>query len=69
MWSPLKRELFKRYPSLANGRRRQVDWDRFRAALVDSWDHMDQDSIDRLIQSMPRRIAAVRAARGYYTRY
>lgn len=67
--SLLKRELFKQYPSLANRRRRQIDQEEFRVALVDSQDHIDQDSIDRLILSMPRRIASVRATQGYYTRY
>jgi transposase len=61
VWGLLKRELFGRYPRIANGRRRNVDWDDFRAALIDSWNHIDQDAIDRLIR---RRINAVRTVRG-----
>lgn len=69
VWSLLKRELFRRYPNLANGRRRNVDWIDFKAALIDSWNHLDQDTIDRLIVSVPRRIKAVLEARGWYTKY
>lgn len=69
VWALLKRELFNRYPSIANGRRRIRDWEVFREALIDSWNHIDQDVIDSLIRSMPRRIDAVKKARGWYTKY
>ena len=69
VWSLLKRELFRRYPNLANWRRCNVDWIDFKAALIDSWNHLDQDTIDRLILSLPRRIKAVLVARSWYTKY
>jgi hypothetical protein len=37
-----------------------------RADLIDSWSHIDQGAIDWLIASMPRRINAVRTARGFF---
>ncbi|TFK63776.1 hypothetical protein BDN72DRAFT_733519, partial [Pluteus cervinus] len=40
-------------------------WD----ALVEEWGNIEQDYIDRLFDSMPRRIAAVIAAKGGYTKY
>lgn len=69
VWALLKRELFRRHPRLAKWRRWNVDWSEFRAALVDSWNHMDQRAIDWLIRSMPHRINAVRAERGWCTKY
>src|SRR3954468_6335096 len=68
VWSLLKKELFNRYPRLAGQGRSSQNWEEFRNGLVDSWDHIPQGAIDSLIRSIPRRIAAVRAAKGYYTR-
>jgi transposase len=68
VWRLLKLELFRRYPQLGRGRSK-LDWDEFKKAICDAWDHLDQNTIDSLIRSLPRRVAAVRAARGWYTRY
>jgi transposase len=41
----------------------------FEAALLEAWASIGQDVIHKLIESMPRRLAAVIKARGYHTRY
>lgn len=38
-------------------------------ALIEEWENIDQEDIARVIQSMPRRLEAVRLARGGVTRY
>ncbi|SPQ17983.1 cfc5a8f4-dac1-4dd6-82b6-ad4bda0bf72b [Thermothielavioides terrestris] len=38
-------------------------------ALRAAWERVPQDLIDRLIDSMPRRLQAVRKAKGWYTKY
>jgi hypothetical protein len=39
------------------------------AALKVAWDRVPQALIDRLIDSMPRRLRAVVRANGWYTKY
>ncbi|KAL7919556.1 transposase [Trichoderma austrokoningii] len=49
-----------------------IDWPPHSPHLIPiehAWDLIDQDLMDRLIESMPRRLAAVRAAQGWYTQY
>lgn len=69
VWRLLKLKLFELYPDLVNMGQSESDWAYFRRCLVAVWDILDQRVIDSLIRSVPRRIRAVRAAGGYYTRY
>jgi transposase len=69
LWWALKRELCKRYPNLAYTGRGEEAWDQFCTALKDCWRRIPDSLIQKLILSMPRRIQAVRAARGYQTKY
>ena len=41
----------------------------FEAALQEHWYAISSERIEKLIESMPRRLAAVVHAKGYYTRY
>ena len=38
-------------------------------ALREEWLQLSDDTLDKLVESMPRRMAAVARARGGYTRY
>ena len=38
-------------------------------ALIECWDALGDEVFDRLIESMPRRVAAVIKAEGWYTKY
>ncbi|KAJ5661429.1 uncharacterized protein N7477_009045 [Penicillium maclennaniae] len=69
VWNLLKLKLFELYPQLAQRGRSKMDWNEFRKALVIAWDSIDQAKIDNFIRSMPRRIAAVQKAKGWYTKY
>ena len=69
VWNLLKDKVFELYSELADYGRSKIDWTRFRKALQGGWNSLDQDVIDRLIDSMPRRLAAVRKAKGWYTKY
>ena len=40
-----------------------------RDALVQEWDRLPRGTLETLVGSMPRRLAAVIAARGGHTRY
>ncbi|KAM4057523.1 DDE superfamily endonuclease [Hirsutella rhossiliensis] len=38
-------------------------------AAVGAWEDLEEDTLNHLIESMPRRLQAVVAARGWYTKY
>lgn len=69
VWNLLKQKLFELYPQLAERGRSNMDWDQFLTALEVAWNSIDQGKIDSFIQSLPRRIAAVKKAKGWYTKY
>lgn len=62
VWDNLGRRLKKRNPAPAC-------LDDLKNALQEEWDGIPQDYIDNLIRGMPRRLEAVRRARGGGTRY
>lgn len=41
----------------------------FKEKLKAAWWAVEQSEIDRLIDSMPRRLRAVKRAQGWYTKY
>jgi hypothetical protein len=69
IWSALKKKLSQICPELRDLRRNHTDIALLKQKIKEAWDLIDQELIDTLVESMPRRLAAVRAARGYYTRY
>ena len=70
IWVHLKRKLHKIHPDIASTTR---GLDRVRARLIEAlpevWDSPPESLFERLWQSMPERVAAVIAAKGWYTRY
>lgn len=61
LWSRLKRLVSRKRPS---NRRELVE------AIIDCWHHViTQDELKALVDSMPRRCAAVIKSRGYPTKY
>jgi transposase len=69
LWHALKRRMFKLYPQYNNWSQAQEEWDGFCEALKECWRGIPAKLIKRLIMSMPRRLAAVRRARGWQTKY
>ena len=64
----MKEILRKDFPGLYLLKRNAENTAKVEKALRVAWDRVPQDLIDRLIRSMPRRLAAVRKARGWYTK-
>lgn len=69
VWAALKRNLRKMFPDLWELKKNALDIEEFKEKLRAAWRAIDQALIDRLIDSMPRRLAAVKKARGWYTKY
>jgi transposase len=69
LWWVLKRRMYKLYPQYNSFSQTQEEWDGFCEALKECWRGILTKLIKRLIMLMPRRLAAVRKARGWQTRY
>ncbi|KZZ88459.1 transposase [Ascosphaera apis ARSEF 7405] len=69
VWGKMKLKIMELYPQIREAGRSQVDWTQFKEALQHAWWSIPQDYIDNLIYSMPRRLGAVRKAKGWYTKY
>ena len=62
VWLLLKRQVGREKHNIRN----TAD---LRAAVVKAWNNFPLESVQRLIDSMPRRLEAVRAAKGGPTKY
>lgn len=62
LWDFLKRRVRAVHPAPQNIRELKI-------AITAEWERIPQELIKNLVQSMPRRIAAVISARGGHTRY
>ncbi|KJZ68654.1 hypothetical protein HIM_04760 [Hirsutella minnesotensis 3608] len=69
VWRLLKDKLAELCPHLAELKKNQASIEELEAHLRSAWEAIPQDRIDSLLSSLPRRLAAVRKARGWYTRY
>ena len=69
VWALLKQRVKEKYPDLWELKKNKLDIAEFTRVLQECWWAIDQAEIDRLIGSLPRRLAAVKKARGWYTRY
>ena len=69
VWFLLKKQLYKLYPQICQMGQSKLDWSIFHNAIQHAWESIPQEKIDSLILSFPRRIKAVKKAKGYYTKY
>jgi transposase len=69
VWKALKAEMYKKFPNLYALKRNELDIAKFKEMLRIAWNAIPQELIDRLINSIPRRLKAVRKAKGWYTKY
>lgn len=68
-WHKLKKVLLEMYPEFRTTGYALENWARFCRALKRAWRAIPESYLKRLILSMPRRLRAVRLARGYQTKY
>lgn len=69
VWKAMKAILHRDYPDLHLLSNNEADIAKVDAALQDAWEKVPQGLIDKLVDSMPVRIEAVRRVRGWYTHY
>ena len=68
LWAILKAKVFERHPYLGPGKG-AADLEQLIDAIKESWDVIEDEVLEELINSMPRRIAAIIDAEGWYTKY
>jgi hypothetical protein len=69
LWWALKKKLHELHPEFDNMRDSPAEWAAFELGLHEAWAAIPDSLIAKLIRSMPRRLDAVRQARGYQTKY
>ena len=69
LWKLLKEKINARYPELGTLPKNESSLRQLISAAIEVWEEFDIELINQLIDSMPRRIAAVVAAKGWYTKY
>ncbi|KAI0993849.1 hypothetical protein K3495_g14335 [Podosphaera aphanis] len=68
VWNMMKNYIQLKYPDLGEGGQRSQD--ELRDMVKEFWDRaVDENDLERLIESMPRRIRSVYEAGGGYTTY
>ena len=69
MWYMLKRMVYRLYPEYRTANQVLNDWVGFCKALKQTWRRIPFIYIRRLIFLIPRRLQAVKRAKGYQTKY
>jgi len=69
LWALVKREIYKLYPELEYADDTEETLERLIAAAKEAWQAIDERILYNLSVTMPYRVAAVIAAKGWYTKY
>ena len=69
VWKALKAKLIQIFPELQELKNNEASIARLKCCLKTAWEEIPQELIQKLIDSLPRRLTAVIRARGYYTKY
>jgi hypothetical protein len=65
----MKEYIVKHHPELSNMGKSGAAYDQLARAIQEAWEDIPQSYIDGLIEGMSRRVEAVRAAKGWHTKY
>jgi len=69
VWAALKRNLRRMFPDLWTLKRNELDIEYFKHCVRKAWEAIPDSLITKLMDSMGRRLKAVKKARGGYTKY
>ena len=69
VWKALKANMRKMFPHSEELKDNEADREELIKCLKKAWDAITPEQIINLIDSIPRRLAAVRRAKGWYTKY
>jgi hypothetical protein len=69
LWWALKKKLHELHPEFDYMGNSNDEWEAFEMGLHEAWAAIPDTLIAQLIRSVPRRLDAVRQAKGYQTKY
>ena len=69
LWAVLKKELYRRFPDTSNLSGGPAVQRALAERLAIVWEDIGVDTMNTLIDSMPRRVQALIDAKGWYTKY
>ena len=69
VWKLLKDKIRALFPHVRDLKDNEADKAEFKRCVKLAWEAIETPVIQRLVSSLPRRLAAVIRARGWYTRY
>ena len=65
----MKQWIIKQHPELSSMGDTEEAKAAMARAIIKAWEAIPQEYIDKLIEGMPRRVKAVRKAKGWHTKY
>ena len=64
VWKAMKSILYWEHPNIKDLKNNEADIRRLKGWIKEAWEAVPQELIDRLIRSIPNRLAALRKAKG-----
>jgi hypothetical protein len=65
----MKQWIIKHFPELSKMGKPQAAYDQLACVIVEAWEAVDQEYIDKLIGGMRERAETLRDAKGWHTKY
>jgi hypothetical protein len=69
LWALLKAKIYVLYPELVGAPNNAETLDLLIRCVIDTWDRLGEDLMNRLIDTIERRVKAVIDTEGWYTKY
>lgn len=69
LWAKMKESIIKHHPELSNMGKSAAAMEAISKAIIEAWEALPQEYIDNLIDGMPKRVEALKEARGWHTKY
>ena len=69
VWWDLKKRILEKHSELVSLGQSDAGITRLQTAAKEVWQELDQSFFQSLVDSMPRRLQAVRSAKGWHTKY
>ena len=69
LWKLLKERICANHPELSDMPKNAASYEALVRAAIVVWDEFEEDLLNKLMESMVRRLKAVIGASGWYTKY
>lgn len=69
LWFCLKDRIYKKDPEIAYMAKNKASLDYLEQVAIEAWSDIEIELVNRVVDSLPRRLEAVIASNGWYTKY